>query len=361
MPMADLEACAKALAAGEVDLAVVRSDMLTGIDGQTIAILRRDVVALIVPTHSPVETVGHLAGKTIGLVQGPASDERILDQILEYYQVSPSRVQRLSLAPGEIGPALRQKRIAAVFTVGPIGPGPLTDVVATVAKASKGAPEIIEIEAAETIARRSPVLEEADITPGAFGATPPQPAKSVTTLAVTLRLVARSSLSNYVAGEIARLLFTTKVRIVSTLPQVAQIEAPDTDKAAALPVHPGAAAYFDGEQTGLLERFESYIYLSAFIISLIGSGCAWLMSKWRDAGLRQDREQMQQRLLAIFEETPTAGPDKLEALDQEVDAICALALKHITQETMEAEEFQVFAGAVTQVRQALDKRRALLR
>ena len=54
---------------------------------------------------------------------------------------------------------------------------------------------------------------------------------------------------------------------------------------------------------------------------------------------------MQQRLLAIFEETPTAGPDKLEALDQEVDAICALALKHITQETMEAEEFQVFAGA----------------
>ena len=84
MPMADLEACAKALAAGEVDVAVVRSDMLTGIDGQTIAILRRDVVVLIVPEHSPVETVGHLAGKTIGLVQGPASDERILDQILEY-------------------------------------------------------------------------------------------------------------------------------------------------------------------------------------------------------------------------------------------------------------------------------------
>ena len=359
--MADLEACAKALAAGEVDLAVVRSDMLTGIDGQTIAILRRDVVALIVPAHSPVETVGHLAGKTIGLVQGPASDERILDQILEYYQVPPSKVQRVSLAPGEIGPALRQKRIAAVFTVGPTGPGPLTDVVAAVAKASKGAPEIIEIEAAETIARRSPVLEEADITPGAFGATPPRPAESVTTLAVTLRLVARSSMPNYVAGEVARLLFTTKARIVSTLPQVAQIEAPDTDKAAALPVHPGAAAYFDGEQTGLLERFESYIYLSAFIISLIGSGCAWLMSKWRDAGLRQDREQMQQRLLAIFEELPTVGPDKLDALDQEVDTICALALKHITQETMEAEEFQVFAGVVTQVRQALDKRRALLR
>jgi NMT1-like family len=308
-----------------------------------------------------VETVGNLAGKTIGVVQGSASDERILDQILEYYQVPTARVHRVVLAPGEIGPALSQKRIAAVFAVGPTGPGPLTDVVTAVAKASKGAPEIIEIEAAETIAKRSPILEEADIAPGAFGATPPRPAESVTTLAVTLRLVARSSMPNYVAGEVARLLFTTKARIVSTLPQVAQIEAPDTDKGAALPVHPGAAAYFDGEQTGLLERYESYIYMGAFLISLIGSGCAWLMSTWREAGLRLDREQIPQRLLAIFEETPTAGPDKLDALDQKVDAICALALKHITQETMEAEEFQVFAGVVTQVRQALDKRRALLR
>ena len=361
MPMADLEASMQALTAGEVDLAVVRSDMLTSHAAQTIAILRRDVVALIVPAQSPVETVGHLAGKTIGLVQGSASDERILDQILAYYQVPTQRVHRVVLAPGEIGLTLRQKRMAAVLAVGPTGPGPLTDIVTAVAKASKGAPEIIEIEAAETIVQRSPGLEEVDIAPGAFGATPPRPAESVTTLAVTLRLVAHSSLSNYATGEVARLLFTTKARIVSSLPQVAQIEAPDTDKGAALPVHPGAAAYFDGEQTSLLERFESYIYLGAFLISIIGSGCAWLLSTWREAGVRQDREQMQQRLLAIFEKIPTVGPDQLDALDQEVDAICALALKHITQETMDAEEFQVCAGVVTQVRQALDKRRAMLR
>ena len=360
-PMADYEASAKALAAGEVDLAVVRSDMLTGTDGQTIAILRRDVVALIVPAHSSVETVGHLAGKTIGLVQGAANDERILDQILEYYQVPTARAQRVVLTPGEIGPALSQKRIAAVFAVGPTGPGPLTDVVTAVAKASKGAPEIIEIEAAQTIAKRSPVLEEADIAPGAFGATPPRPAGSVTTLAVTLRLVARSSLSNYAAGEVARLLFTTKAKLVSTLPQVGNIEAPDTDKGAALPVHPGAAAYFDGEQTSLLERYESVFYLGIFLVSIIGSGYAWIRSAWRSAGPRQDREQMQQRLLAIFEQVPTVGPDKLDALDQEVDEICALALKHITHETMDAEQFQVFAGIVTQVRQAIDKRRALRR
>jgi TRAP transporter TAXI family solute receptor len=361
MPMADMEARMKALTAGEVDLAVVRSDMLTSTVGKTIAILRRDVVGLIVPAHSPVETVGNLAGKTIGMVQGLASDDRILDQILTYYQIPGQTIRRVVLAPSDIGPAIRQKRIAALFAVGPTGPGPLTDVMTSVAKASKGAPDLIEIEAAEAIAKRFPALEEADIAPGAFGATPPRPAESVTTLAVTLRLVARSSLSNYAAGEIARMLFVTKAKLVSTLPQVGQIEAPDTDKGAALPVHPGAAAYFDGEQTSLLDRFETFFYLGMIIISLIGSGYAWIRSTWRSAGPRQDREQMQQRLLAIFQEALTVGPDKLDALDQEVDEICALVLQHITHETMDAEEFQVFAGIVTQVRQAIDKRRALLR
>src|SRR4029434_798806 len=79
VPMADMEARMKALTAGEGELAVVRSDMLTSTVGKTIAILRRDVVGLIVPAHSPVETVGHLAGKTIGMVQGLASDDHILD------------------------------------------------------------------------------------------------------------------------------------------------------------------------------------------------------------------------------------------------------------------------------------------
>src|SRR5215475_10494874 len=90
--MADPEARLKALAAGEVDLAVVRSDLLTEVQGQTIAILRRDVVGIIVPAHSPIETVGQLAGKTIGMVQGHESNDRILDQILTYYKIPADKV-----------------------------------------------------------------------------------------------------------------------------------------------------------------------------------------------------------------------------------------------------------------------------
>ena len=76
-PMTDRDASAKALTTGAADLAVVRSDDLTSTTGQTIAILRRDVVGLVIPSHAAIEKVGDLAGKTLGLLQGPVGDERI--------------------------------------------------------------------------------------------------------------------------------------------------------------------------------------------------------------------------------------------------------------------------------------------
>src|SRR5262249_15296770 len=356
VPIVDREARTKALTAGEVDLAVVRSDDLTSTTAQTIAILRRDVVGLVIPHYALLEKVGQLAGKTIGLLQGPAGDERILDQILAYYQVPAQRVHRVVLAPGEIGPAIRQKRVAAFSAIVPAGPGVLAEVVTAVAKVGKEAPDILEIEAAEAIAQRFPVLEEVEIAPGAFRTIPLRPEESVITLAVTLRLVARSSMPNYVASEVAPLLFATKAKLASTLPHIGQIEAPDTDKGAALPVHPGAAAYFDGEQTSLLEQFGTYAYLVAIIGSVIGAGYAWMRSAWRDAE-RQEHEQLL-RLLAILRDISTVDLDTLEAFDKEAEAINTWALERVTQEAMEAEQFLVFSQVVTQVWQAIDRQRA---
>jgi TRAP transporter TAXI family solute receptor len=358
VPTADREASEKALMAGEADLAVVRSDMLTSTELQTIAILRRVVVGLVIPPHASIEKVRDLAGKTLGLVQGAAGDEHILDQILAYYQIPADKVQRVVLAPGEIGPAIRQKRVAALFALGPAGPGSLADVVNAVAKAGKGPLTILEIEAADAMAQRFPLLESVDIPAGAFGTNPLRPEDSVSTLSVTLRLVARASMPNYVAGEVARLLFVTKAKLAPTVPQVGSIEVPDTTVGAALSFHPGAAAYYNGDQTSLLEQFEDYFYLGAILISLIGSGCAWMMSVWRRA-LSQDQEKLL-RLLAIVQDVPTADRDTLEALDKEVEAIHAWAVERVAHEAIEPEQFQVFSQVTAEVRQVIDRRHARL-
>ena len=83
------------------------------------------------------------------------------------------------------------------------------------------------------------------------------------------------------AGEVARLLFVTKAKLAPTFPQVGSIEAPDTPVGAALPFHPGAAAYYNGDMPNLLEQFEDYVYMGAIIFSVIGAVFAWTMSAWR--------------------------------------------------------------------------------
>ena len=65
----------------------MRSDAVIPTNGETIAILRRDVVAFIVPAKSQIDKISALAGKTIGISQGPLQtyNEQTLDSILSYY------------------------------------------------------------------------------------------------------------------------------------------------------------------------------------------------------------------------------------------------------------------------------------
>jgi len=62
-----------------------------------------------------------------------------------------------------------------MVALGPAGPGRLVDVVTTAAKAGKGTPDILEIEAAEAMAQRFSILESVDIPAGAIGTSPLRP------------------------------------------------------------------------------------------------------------------------------------------------------------------------------------------
>ncbi|HEY8650070.1 MAG TPA: type ISP restriction/modification enzyme, partial [Chthoniobacterales bacterium] len=104
---------------------IVRSDAVIPTNGVTIAILRRDVVAFVVPAKSPIDKISSLAGKTIGIPQGPLQtyNEQTLDSILSYYNIPATAVKRVFLPLAEIGAAVHDKQVVAVLAVGPIGPG----------------------------------------------------------------------------------------------------------------------------------------------------------------------------------------------------------------------------------------------
>jgi TRAP transporter TAXI family solute receptor len=356
VPTSDLQASAKALESGDVDLAIIRPDVASPANGRSVVILRREPVLLIVPANSKVEKVTDLNGKAIGVVTSSTHDAGILDTILNYYQLAGESVRRVTLAPSEVTDAVKQKRVAALFVVGPIGPGVIADVVAAIAKAGKGAPDFLAVEEAEAIAKHWPTLEKLEIARGALQGNPPVPDESITTIAVSYRLVARSSMYDWPAGEIARLLLTNKAKIAAELPFAHQIEAPDTDKDFLLPAHPGAAAYVNGEQKSFFDMFESLFWMAWMVCTLIGLAYAAIRSRI-NRHKHDATTEATDRVLKMLSETRGADVDRLEAMENEADRVLEWSLRRRANDAIDDDRFRFLTQAIDHLRQAIERQR----
>src|SRR5215204_6519075 len=116
--MPDLLAAASALDKEDVDLAIVRTDVAP-VDGQTLAILRRDAAIFIAPSGNAIDAVTKLRGMTVGVLGNDVPTVKLLDLILQHYDVDPASVRRVDLAPEQIADAVRHRKVAAVFALAP--------------------------------------------------------------------------------------------------------------------------------------------------------------------------------------------------------------------------------------------------
>jgi len=357
----DLAGSARALEERRTDLAIVRSDAAVPANAQTIVILRRDVVAVVLPPHSPVASIANLAGKSVGLVAGPleAANARLLDMVLSYFNIAAKDVEKVVLPVDALAQSVRQKKLAAIFAVGPMAPGEVVDVVAAVARATKGTPGLLALDEAEAIGKRFPGLESIDVPMGAFRARPATPGDSVTTLAVTYRFAASELMPNVVAAAIARSILTTKAKLAEVTPLAAQIEAPDPDaKSPILPVHPGVAAYLSNGDQSFFDQVQQYFYIGGLLISLAGSLLAAASAGWSRRRSEAEWRPIR-RLVEIADAAPCADRTGLVALEGEYRAIVSAMLGR-SSGAVSTDCLSAFSTALAHARHALERRRGSL-
>jgi NMT1-like family len=90
---------------------------------------------------------------------------------------------------------------------------------------------------------------------GTLRGSPPVPSDDLTTLRVSFYLVAKKKLDNDLVTDLTQALMNARRDLLGELPILAQVTAPDTDPDAYLPVHPGAAAYYNGTQQSFLDKW----------------------------------------------------------------------------------------------------------
>jgi TRAP-type uncharacterized transport system substrate-binding protein len=355
--MPDLLAAARALDNEDVDLAIARSDVAP-VDGQTLAILRRDAAMFIAPSGNAIDAVTKLRGMTVGVLGNDVPTVKLLDLILQHYDVDPASVRRADLAPEQIADAVRHRKVAAVFALAPPNSKRIPLLLAAIRKSGHGSPQIIAVDEAAAIAKRYPLLETLDIPKGTFDGSLPAPDDDITTLSVSYRLLARAAMPDWVAAEITRHVLTQKPKLAALDESLAGIEAPDTDdKSSALPIHSGTEAYLTGNLTSFSDQLQNALYWIGIAASAAVSLGALSAAAYRRVRPRQPPSRVM-RLLEIWLAVRTANRGDLDGLEAETDEILDASVRADARGQAAESEVRLVSLLISHVREAIQRRRA---
>ncbi|MCA1952331.1 MAG: TAXI family TRAP transporter solute-binding subunit [Hyphomicrobiales bacterium] len=353
-------ASARAFAEGRADLAIVRSDAGLPPEGATVAIIRRDAVYLITRPGAEIARFSDLRGKTVGLIEGRPANDATFEKVLAHYGLAIDDADLLRGSAAELQQAAREGRLDAIFVVAPPADRVGRTFFQSFPPVEGQEPAIIAVTEADALVEDNPGLDTIEIVRGAFGGEPPRPAETLTTLAVSHRLIARRRLDDALIADLTRLLSQLRLAIVAEAPAANQIELPSTeDRAAKLPIHPGTIAYAEGETRTFFERYGDWFYLGVMGFSLVGSVVAAFWSRLTAArppvNLRSDLSDFV-RLI----ERVRAGPDAedLAAIERESERLRADFATAMIANEPDADQIAAMRFLIDELEAALARRRA---
>jgi hypothetical protein len=253
----------------------------------------------------------------------------------------------------------RDPAIDAYMAVGPLDSKITIEAIAATAKA-RGEPKFLPIDVSEAIAQKHPLYEAEEITGSTFSASPARPEDKIDTVSVNHLIVARKSLSETAVGGFVRQLFAVRQQIAKEVHGAAKIEKPDTDKDAALPAHPGAAAYIDGTERTFLERYSDYFWAAILVLSGLGSAGAWLRHYLKRNEREQNTRHREQLLLMIPRAREAESLDELATMRHEVDGVLRETLEAYDDGAIEEGDLSAFGLVLEQFHHAIADRRAAI-
>jgi hypothetical protein len=249
------------------------------------------------------------------------TNQKIISVLTKAYDLDRASVSFKNLAPEETRRALDTKEVRAVLFVVPLADKYLSLVRGLFPQNAKTAPVLIPIENAGAIAEKERAYQSFDIPKGTLRGSPPNPEDDVTTLKVSFYLVAKKSLDNDMIAGFTQTLTSVRRDLVGKFPILAQVKAPDTDAGAYLPVHPGAAEFYNGSQQSFLDRWSNAIFLAPMALGALATvmAAAW---KFLRSGEFKPKEPALDSLYALGRRIRYADKEsELSEIENQIDEV----------------------------------------
>jgi TRAP transporter TAXI family solute receptor len=359
---------ADAIRDGKADLAILPSPADDSLKAPVVAILRQNVMALIVPApasgkkakkSAKIEKIDQLAGHRVGIVSGNEASPELLRAVLDHYGVPAAKVTVSEIDPKNIAEAIKNNQVDVLFVAGAATGAAISGAVKAAGRNGE-APSFVAIDQADGIAKRNPVFDSIDIDAGTFGGTPPTPDDSLKSLSFAEYLVARKSTSDSIIAALAKIIYSSRQALAAAMPGEIKIEAPSTDKDADVVVHSGALAYLNDSQQSFFDRYGDDIFYGMLIFPVFGSALAGLASYLR-RDTRTRRLRLLQRVLDLVRKAHAAQTlEALEQLQVEADNLVIAIVHQGEREEFDETVRMSFAFALDQLRFAIAGRRTAI-
>jgi hypothetical protein len=277
------------------------------------------VVALIIaPPGSTIDSMDKLKGRRVGVIGGDANS-KIVDVLSKEYGLDRAKVFK-DIALSDARRAIQSKEVGALLVVIPLAEKYLSLVKGFLQQGPKALPVLIPIDSAGAIAQAERAYESFDVPKGTLRGAPPVPDDDLTTLRASLYLVANKKLSSDLITTLTQTIMSVRRDLLGEQPIFAQITAPSTDPDAYLPLHPGAAAFYNGTQQSFMDEYSNWIYLTPMVL---GGAATVLAGAWKFLRLGiPASEGPLDSLYALARRIRKAGSEaELSDIEEEIDDI----------------------------------------
>lgn len=349
---------AAAFAAGKTDLAVVRPDVGDLSSARAVMIVAHAVVLIIAPPGGNVASMDDLKGKTVGVVGG-SINHSIVRVLAREYDLERARTRFRDMLPAEVPQAVQAKQVQALLLVVPISEsyiGRIRDML----RGTKGKVALVPIESAGAIANIQRAYESYELPKGTIRGSPAIPDEDLTTLRMPFYLVANKKVRDDVAGALVKAVFEGRRELSKEHPLLAQIAEPDKDKDAFIPIHPGAAQYFEDEQKTFFDRYGDQLFYGSLLLGMMASMFAGVwryMSTDDPAPLARPLS----RLFALMDRARQARDEaELAKVEREIDEILKSQLEQCAPGEIDAGEAAAVSLATHRLEHLVSQRRAAL-
>ena len=265
---------ARTFAAGNADLAVVRGDVGDLSQAQAVVVVSHVVV--IAPPDSSIDSMTKLRGRRVGVIGGE-TNTKIVDVLCKEYGLDRAKAFK-DIDLSDARRAIQSKEVGALLIVIPLAEKYLALVRGFFQQGPKALPVLISIESAGAIAEAERAYSSFDVPKGTLRGSPPVPDDDLTTLRASLYLVANKKLGTDLVTSLTQTIMNVRRDLLHEQPIFAQITAPSTDADAYLPLHPGAAAFYNGTQQSFMDEYGNWIYLTPMVL---GGAATLLAATWK--------------------------------------------------------------------------------